>query len=281
MATFRALESSAPEKERLFHDPFATAFLSKSWQIIIACCSIRLIRKMVAASIQIRWPGTFTAAAARTKLIDDMICHAIKNEGINQVIILNATYDTRPHRLSPGLPVHYVELDHPDIQRRKRSIINALGGLPAVHVDYIPLDMNTESISEVVPQLFHREHYKSLFLWEGVTSSQEARQAEMIFHYIKQLRSGTQIIFTYADRAVLENPKAFYGFPRIDRLLKRAGENWDFGMCPTELRAYLDSYNMVLHYEGGAADYRAQYFGEKSKGMKGYEYFRLARAEVK
>ena len=62
---------------------------------------------------------------------------------------------------------------------------------------------------------------------------------------------------------------------------KRAGENWDFGLCPDELRTYLDSYNMLLRYEGGAADYRAQYFGEKSKGMKGYEYFRLARAEVK
>jgi methyltransferase (TIGR00027 family) len=281
MAAFRAIESTRPEKERLLFDPFAALFLSTFYQTLLACCSFRWFRHLVTTCIQLRWPGTFTAAIARTKLIDDMIVDAVRNHGINQIIILNATYDTRAHRLKVGMPLHYVEMDHPELQLRKCEILASMDGLPTVHVDYVQLDMNTQQISDVIPQLFYRQHYKTLFLWEGLTSNMEAQQGETIFHHVRKFSPGTQAIFTYVERAVLENPKAFYGFERINRLLRRAGESWDFGMCPAELHAYLDAHNMKVCYDGGAADYRAQYFGEKSKHMKGYEYFRVLRAEVK
>ncbi len=281
MAAFRAIESTKPEKERLLYDPFASAFLSKFYQLILAGCMIPFIRRIVTACIQFRWPGSFTAAVARTRLIDDMILHAVKSQGINQVIILNATFDTRAHRLNVGVPLHYVEMDHPALQYTKKKILSTLVGLPAIHVDYVELDMNRQQISEVFPKLFYGSHYKTLFLWEGLTTIQEAKQAETIFHHVKNFHPGTQIIFTYVEKAVLENPKAFYGFVRINRLLRRAGENWDFGICPEELYAYLESYHLQLHYDGGADDYRAKYFGEKSRHMKGYEYLRVVRAEVK
>ncbi|MBS0027893.1 class I SAM-dependent methyltransferase [Chitinophaga sp. 22321] len=281
MAAFRAIESTKPEKERLLHDPFAAVFLSGFYQFLLVCCSYRFIRNIVTSCIQFRWPGTFTAAVARTKLIDDMIIDAVRYDGINQVIILNATYDTRAHRLNTGLPLHYVEMDHPVLQHRKRKLLATLENQPTIPVDYVQLDMNTQQISDVIPRLFYRQHYKTLFLWEGLTSNMEAEQGETIFHHVRKFNPGTQIIFTYVEKAALENPKAFYGFERIDRLLRRAGENWDFGMCPAELHAYLETHNMKVRYDGGAADYRAQYFGEKSRQMKGYEYFRIARAEVK
>ncbi|WP_177192105.1 class I SAM-dependent methyltransferase [Chitinophaga arvensicola] len=281
MAAFRAIENTKPENERLFPDPFAAAFLSGFYQTVIAACSISFIRKIVTGCIQFRWPGSFTAAVARTKLIDDMILHAVRSQGINQVIILNASYDTRPHRLNAGVPLHYVEMDHPVLQRSKQKILSKVVGLPVIHVDYVQVDMNQQQISDVFPDLFYGEHYKTLFLWEGLTTLAEAQQGETIFHHVKKFRPGTQIIFTYAEKAVLENPTAFHGFVRINRLLRRAGENWDFGMCPAELHAYLESHQLQLHYDGGAADYRAKYFGAKSRQMKGYEYFRVVRAEVK
>ncbi|MDR6569739.1 methyltransferase, TIGR00027 family [Chitinophaga ginsengisegetis] len=281
MAAFRAIESTKPEKERLLYDPFASAFLSRFYQILLAGCTIAFIRKIVTACIQFRWPGSFTAAVARTRLIDDMIIHAVRSQGINQVIILNATFDTRAHRLNVGVPLHYVEMDHPTLQYTKKKILSELVGLPTIHVDYVQLDLNTQQISEVFPELFYGAHLKTLFLWEGITTQQEAKQAETIFHHVKNFSPGTQIIFTYVEKAVLENPTAFYGFVRINKLLSRAGENWDFGIRPAELYAFLELHHMKLHYDGGGGDYRAKYFGEKSKQMKGYEYLRVVRAEVK
>ena len=196
MAAFRAIESTKPEKERLLYDPFAGAFLSKFYQLILAGCMVPFIRKIVTACIQFRWPGSFTAAVARTRLIDDMIIHAVKSQGINQVIILNATFDTRAHRLNVGVPLHYVEMDHPALQYTKKKILSALVGLPTIHVDYVELDMNRQQISEVFPKLFYGSHYKTLFLWEGLTTIQAAKQAETIFHHVKKFHPGNQVIFT-------------------------------------------------------------------------------------
>ncbi|MBO9733230.1 MAG: SAM-dependent methyltransferase [Chitinophaga sp.] len=281
MAAFRALESTKPEKERLFQDPFATVFLSKFYQLLLACCSISLFRKLVMAAIQLRWPGTFTSGVARTKLIDDMIIDAVRNDGINQVIILNATFDTRAHRLNIGMPLHYVEMDHPELQHRKRTRLATIKGLPQVPIDYVQLDMNTQQISDVIPQLFYRDHYKTLFIWEALTTELEARLGTTIFHHVREYNPGTQIILSYVDKAVIDNPAAFYGANKVKRLLSRAGEDWDFGMDPKVLRDYLEAHNLVVRYEGGAADYRRQYFGDKSASMKGHEYLRVIRAEVK
>ncbi|MFY0254870.1 class I SAM-dependent methyltransferase [Chitinophaga sp. 30R24] len=281
MAAFRAIENIKPEKDRLINDPFAAGFLSKAQQVILACCSIKLIRNFVTGCIQLRWPGTFTAAIARTRLIDDMIVEAVRTQGINQVIIVNATFDTRPHRLNVGLPLHYVEVDHPEIQMKKRKLLTPLLNIPAVPVDYVQLDMSTQQMSDVIPQLLFRKHYKTLFLWEKLTTSQDAEKADIIFQYLKSFPSGTQVIFTYVNKVVLENPDAFYGFKRIKKLLRRDGEHWDFGLHPSALHQFMEARNMQVCYDGGAADYRSQYFGAKSNRMKGYEYFRVVRAEVK
>ncbi|WP_158267061.1 class I SAM-dependent methyltransferase [Chitinophaga niastensis] len=281
MATFRAIESCKPEKERLVYDPFAAAFLSKFYQTLVAVCALPFIRKIVTTGIQLRWPGTFTSAVARTKLIDDMIIDAVKTDGINQIIIVSATLDTRAHRLNIGVPVHYVEVDHPKVQYAKRAVLAELQDMPTVRIDYVPLDLNTQQMSDVIPQLLQRNHNKTLFLWEALTTSMEAREADTIFKYINNFPSGTQVIFTYIDKAVLENPKAFNGFVSIDRILRRSGENWDFGLHPGDLNSFMEARNMKMRYEGGAEKYRAQYFGNKSRRMKGYEYFRVVRGEVK
>ncbi|MCW3463609.1 class I SAM-dependent methyltransferase [Chitinophaga nivalis] len=281
MAGFRALESCKPEGERLLYDPFATAFLSRFLQTIFAACTLPVARKLFSSYIQLRWPGVFTAAVARTKLIDDMIIHAVEKEGINQVIILSASYDTRAHRLKIGAPLHYVEVDHPEVQLNKRKILSELLEIPVIPVDYIPLNMGEEGMSEVIDQLLNRKHYKTLFLWEALTTWEEAREAEAIFRYISSFASGTQVIITYLDRAPLDNPKAYPGFSRIYRTLRRAGEKWDYGLRPKDIHQFMEAHHMQIRYDAGADQYRALYFGEESRHMKGYEYFRIVRGEVK
>lgn len=281
MALFRAFESTRPENDRLFFDPYAAAFLPDYYKVLLACCRLSFVRKLFAIYIQLRAPGTYTAAVARTKLIDDMVIKAVREEGVNQIIILNATLDTRAHRLNIGLPVNFVEVDHPSIQFIKKSMLQDLLGHPVTHVDYVKLDMNTENLADIVSPRMHRQHYKTLFLWEGLTTQVEAMQAENIFRYINLYPKGTQVIFTYIDKAVLDNPRKFTGFRRINYLLRKAGENWNYGMYPKDIETYIRHRNMTLLYEGGADKYRATYFGTKSSRMKGYEYFRVVRSVLK
>ncbi|NSL88167.1 SAM-dependent methyltransferase [Chitinophaga sp. Mgbs1] len=285
MAVFRALESTKPANERLFFDPFAGAFASRFYRTILAACSVPFVRKTFEAYIQLRWPGTYTAAVARTRLIDDMITKAVREDGINQIFILNATLDTRAHRLDIGMPVSFVEVNHPDTQNfKQKQIWGMLGNaeMPAVHVDYVKLDMSRQQLADTIsPILLQKSRYKTLFLWEALTTSMEAAQAESLFEFIKSYPPGTQVIITYADKDVFENPRAYPGFSRIYKALRHAGENWDYGMNAGDVTAFMRERNMQLLYDGGADKYREQYFGEKSKCMKGYEYFRVMRSELK
>lgn len=283
MALFRAIESTKPAEERLFHDPYAAAFLSGYHQTLIAGCRIPFFRKLLATYIQLRWPGTHTAAIARTKLIDDMVIQAVREEGINQIIILSATFDTRAHRLNIGKPVSFVEVDHPDTQHFKQTRLWELIQSPVIHLDYVKLDMNKEYLADVIsPYVVNQRHYnKTLFLWENLTTHLEARHAEAMFGFIRSFPPGTQVIVTYPDKAVLENPQEYLGFSRINNTLRRAGEDWDYGLDPRNITAFMHERNMIIRYDGGADKYRQQYFGEKSKKMKGYEYFRVVKSELK
>ncbi|WP_212002706.1 SAM-dependent methyltransferase [Chitinophaga sp. HK235] len=283
MALFRAMESTKPAEERLFYDPYAAAFLAGYHQTLIAGCNIPFVRKLLAAYIQLRWPGTHTAAIARTKLIDDMIVQAVCEQDINQIIILSATFDTRAHRLNIGRPVSFVEVDHPETQYFKQSKLWELIQSPAVHLDYVKLDMNKEHLADVISPVLlkQRDHYKTLFLWENLSTCLEAQHAEAMFRFIRSFPSGTQVIVTYPDRAVLENPHQYKGFSRINKTLHRAGEGWDYGLDPQNITAFMHERNMKVLYDGGADRYRAEYFGEKSQDMKGYEYFRVVRSELR
>ncbi|WP_143305245.1 class I SAM-dependent methyltransferase [Chitinophaga vietnamensis] len=281
MAVFRAIESSKPADKRLLYDPFAAAFVDKRYQTAIACCAFPLFRRLFTAYIQFFWPGTYTAGIARTRLIDDMIVEAVDKQGINQVIILNARIDTRAHRLKTESPVQFVEIDHPESQYRKQQRLYELLEEPAKFVDYIPLDINTQPMSEVFDQLLQRQHYKTLFLWEGLTSDLKAREADTIFRYINRFPAGTQVIFTYMNKAALDNPTAYRGFRRIARTMRAGGDKWNYGMHPAEWDSFMRERNMRVLYEGGADKYRAQYFGAAANHMHGYEYFCVVKAELK
>ncbi|RFS24831.1 class I SAM-dependent methyltransferase [Chitinophaga silvatica] len=281
MATFRAIESTKPETERLLFDPYAVNFLSGFHRFLIKLCQIRFIRSFFINYIQYNWPGTYTAGIARTRLIDDMLMEAVVKEGINQIIILNARFDTRAHRLNIAKRVNFVEIDHPQLQRVKKAVMHPYTNEKAIPVDYLELDLNSERLADVMPSPLLPKHYKTLFIWEALTTNHELQEAEAIFEYLKDFPSGTQVIFTYVNKSVFEKPAENFGFLQINSLLKKVGEEWDFGLNPAELPLFMAQRNMKVRYDGGAADYRATYFGDASANMKGYEYFRLVRAEVK
>lgn len=282
MATFRAIESTRPEKERLLYDPFAQLFISRFYRSCLPFCTIPLFYKVLAGYIEMNWPGVLSAGVARTKKIDEMIIKAVREDGINQIIILSAGFDTRAHRLNIGLPVNFVEVDHPAVQDIKRAQLAQVMEHPVTLVDYIPIDINKQPLAEVMPALLHLKHYKTLFLWEGVTTYLKAAAVDTIFQYIKSFPSGTQTIFTYIDKRVLEEPDKYYGFRRIDKTLRKGGDYWNFGMYPEDIHRFLANRNMELCYDGGADRYRKEYYGDKkARRMKGYEYFRLAHVVVK
>ena len=65
-------------------------------------------------------------------------------------------------------------------------------------------------------------------------------------------------------------------FARLDA----SGERWTFGFQPDQVGNYLARHGLHLIADLGAAEYRSLIMGERSAGLIGYEFYRVAAAEV-
>lgn len=277
----RAIESNRPAGKRLFHDPYAKAFLSPSLKFVLWLHGLPFFNWFAYWYIEKLYPGTLTSGAARTRLIDALTISSIEDHGINQVVILGAEFDCRAHRLRGNNRVQFVEIDHPLMQETKRQILSQLPNAPVTPVDYIPMDFATQAPDEVIPPLLLRPHYKTLFLWESVTNYLTGAMGDKMFRYFQGFPEDTRVIFTYVDKRILENPGIFIGASNMERLLKKSNDYWSFGLDPGSIKDFLQAYNMELEEDIGTTDYRKRYFGKRAGKMKGYEWYRVVVARVK
>src|SRR5512136_35492 len=90
----RAAESMKPKDERICYDPFAQYFLG--WKFTLFSKS-RLLTKIALWRAEQISPGTVGCLAGRTRYIDEYLQKCI-DDGIEQLVILGAGYDSRPYR---------------------------------------------------------------------------------------------------------------------------------------------------------------------------------------
>jgi methyltransferase (TIGR00027 family) len=276
---FRAIESTLPPARRLFEDPFAKQFLSLPLAAVVTLCALPGAADLVSRFIDLRWAGARSSAVARTRLIDDAISAAVR-EGIQQVVILGAGFDSRAYRLAElaGIPVF--EADHPDTLAKKQAILGRARVAVPSSVRFVATDFRTGELARAMSEAAYSESARTFMLWEGVTPYLTGPAVRETLRWCAQAAPGSRLLFTYIDRAVLDDPEAFEGTDALFSTLKSAGEEWTFGLYPTELASYLKDHGLELEQDVGSAEYRARYLPELGRIMRGYEFYRLAIAKV-
>ena len=278
-AFFRALESDLPESRRLFTDPLARSFLTWPYAIGTWVAHVPGLRELVPRLIDKRWPGVRSSVVARTRLIDDVIAASLGGH-IEQLVILGAGFDSRAYRL-PGLcNVTVFEVDHPDTQAvKRRTLQRILSALPA-HVRFVAIDFNRCQLSSVMPAAGYRESARTFIVWEGVTNYLTETAVDTTLRWCARAAPGSLLLFTYVHRDVLTNPGAFVGTERLFATLAKARERLTFGIEPSELPAFLAKRGLSLETDVGAAEYRARYFKDAARVIRGHEFYRVALARV-
>lgn len=279
MALFRTLEDARPPKTRLFTDPFARAFLSPRLRSLVTLSAVPGFLDLICRIIDRRWPGARTSAVARTRFIDDRLGTAIA-EGIEQLVLLGAGFDSRPYRLASCTRLAIFEVDHPTTQARKRQVVSNVIGESASRIRFVPTDFDRDSIETTLPAAGYDQTRPTVFLWEGVTNYLTHSAVDHTLRWCARAVPPSQIAFTYVDQAVLDDPAAFHGTARLFRTLAASGERWTFGLDPSRVAGYLRERGYRLDEDLGAAEYRARYFGPSSPAMRGYEFYRVASAHV-
>ena len=281
-ALFRALESSRrPRRKRLFEDPLAPAFLGRKGRKFLRLSRIPLIGRIVPLYIDRKWPGVRASAVGRTCWIDEYLRAALQS-GINQVVILGAGYDCRAYRL-PGIErTHIFELDQPSTLAEKKKCLTFIFGALPVHVTFVEVDFNQQELSTVLKSSGFDQSTPTFFLLEGVFHYLTAEAVDATLRSIASVVSpGSQLIFTYIHQGLLEGSVLFGDMGHVPTTLQESDETWTFGFLPEKLFNYLSERGFFLVTDVGSTEYRAQYMGSSSRHMKGFEFYRVALAEVR
>ena len=277
MALFRAIETVGPSRKRLFTDPYATIFLDDGLKKAVKLSKLPVIGRLIPKIIQSRGPGALSSGIARTKYIDDLLHQTIRN-GVKQVMILGAGFDTRALRLVFLDSVPVIEIDHPGTAKFKiEKLKQALGQLPQ-NVSYFQTDFNKESLEELASEHHLDVHIPTTIIWEGVTNYLTQQAVDKTLEFVKTFVKGSYIIFTYINKLVLNRQQSFMGAEKVLKNLRKNEECWTLGFKPEELSGYLARFHLVLLEDLDAAEYRERYMPDRKGISKGYEFYRVAFA---
>ncbi len=278
MALFRAIESARPARSRLFCDPFAALFLHRWRKRIYWIARREPGRWLVERLLDRELPGARAAGIARTKWIDDEVTRALETS--TQLVLLGAGFDTRAYRLPAAQRVNTFELDLPETSVAKQLALRKGIGPPPKRVQFIGIDFNNQSVTDVLSQAGFDETRPACFVWEGVTNYLPPETVDRVLRQIAQAADGSSLLFTYADRRVLDHPELFFGAEKLLSLLRAIGEPWTFGIYPAEIQPYLAARSLRLKQDLSVAEVWRR-AGRPDSQMRGYEFYRLALAQVR
>lgn len=223
-------------------------------------------------------PGVRGFTVGRTRYIDDALAAALR-EGIDQVVIIGAGYDSRAYRI-PGIQATRVfEVDLPFIQAGKRECVRRLLDELPDHVTFVALDLESAGLAKGLSSTGFREGCRSFFVCEGVTEHVSPAAVDGIFRCASTAASpGSKIAFTYLVRGLLDGSKDFPGtrlHVRYSGFSTRA-----FALNPEELQAYLSERGLELIEDVAGAEFAERYFRPLRRRLRANEFHRTALARV-
>jgi methyltransferase (TIGR00027 family) len=220
-------------------------------------------------------PGVRPTVVARTRLIDEHMRKALF-EGIAQVVILGAGFDTRAWRIAGATRIF--EVDHPNTSAAKQHHLRDAKSLAPVR--YVKVDFNRDNLGKMLAVAGYDPTRPTFFLWEGVTNYLTEAAVRQTFSFIGKGAPNSRIAFTYVHRDIVTNPERFAGGLQLQRRLAKMEEPFTFGLDPGDLADFLRPYGLTVIEDIGSVDYRIRYMGANGRHLRGHEFYRVAVAEI-
>jgi len=236
-AALRAAEWLRSEDERVCYDQFARRFLGLRFGVIVRS---RLLTRIALWYAERILPGAANSLVARTRYIDDYLKACI-DDGIEQLVILGAGYDSRAYRFDELRPrVRVFEVDHPNTQRAKiQKVKRIFGSLPS-HVVYVSLDLDEKKLGEGLLESGYSRDKKTLFIWEGVTVYLTPEAVDETLAFVAgNSGKGSSLIFDYAFRFALDATSDSEEARKWRKAYERRGEPPKFALKEEEVEGFL------------------------------------------
>ena len=200
MAVFRASEHAKAPASRAFADPLAAALLPASFDSPARLFALRPAAALLNGYIDRRWPGARTSGIARTKLIDDWIEEAA--DGIDQVVLLGAGFDTRAWRLDALASATIFEVDHPNTAAVKQERLRSAAA-DLRKVTFVKVDFEIDDFDQLLRAAGFDATRPAIVVWEGVSQYLTGEAVCGVMRWAGRLAPGSRFIFTYVHEGVL------------------------------------------------------------------------------
>ncbi len=193
VAVSRARHLLRHQPPHIFHDPYAFRFLSRRWQRILGS---RLRDAFVSKVVLRRLMPLTTQPLTRARFTEDHLLAAVEN-GVRQYVILGSGYDTFALR-HPQLDLSIYEIDLASTIALKRERAEAAGLAFPERLRLIPIDFETDDLSEKLTDHGFDPDSRSFFNWLGVTYylSREAIR-DTLNHVAGIACPGSEIVLDY------------------------------------------------------------------------------------
>jgi methyltransferase (TIGR00027 family) len=275
-AICRLIEQYQPEKTRLFYDPVAKELVGGSVRILMKFASMRNFTMKQTDAVA---KGIYGVQICRTRYIDDVVQAAI-SQGIKQLVILGAGYDTRPYRLPEMESVKVFEVDLPAVQDdKKKKLQKYLGRLPE-HVTFIPIDFDTQTLETVFTGTAFDPSMPAIFIWEGVTQYISEEAVRQTLAFVGKSAPGSIIVFTYVLKSIIERHSDIPGANHMMDVVARQSP-WVFGLEPSGIQDFLKPYGLIVIAEVGNSDYQEKYLKPVERNLVVFEGERIIHAAIK
>ncbi len=228
--------------------------------------------------------GTYYLVNARTKHTDQTLVEMAK-QGLRQVVVLGAGFDTRAYRFAALMPeVRFFEMDLPaTIARKEEMAKSAFQNLPST-LSYVAIDFNRETIGDALKKVEYREDLLTLFIWEGVTYYIDAAAVKGTLEFVANNSApGSAIVFDYMMAAVTRGDFSRYRDGRFSSLrCALAGEPWTFGFEEGQAPGFVNTCGLDVKIDLGPKEMAQKYLVRKDGSLDGLpsSYFRLMHAVV-
>ncbi|SUA44865.1 Putative S-adenosyl-L-methionine-dependent methyltransferase ML2640 [Nocardia africana] len=154
-----ACEQRESPQQRLLTDGLAATMLPAPLRALLR---LRVVRTRLAVLMDRDAPGIWNSIACRKRYLDDAVAQAIA-DGITQIVVLGAGFDTRAARFTAASEVTAVEVDLPRTVTRKRS------RLGESRVVLAAIDFEHDDLATVLTAHGYDPARPAIIVWEGVT----------------------------------------------------------------------------------------------------------------
>jgi methyltransferase (TIGR00027 family) len=228
----------------------------------------KLVRRFVSALERQTISGIQLHYALRKLYLEETLRAALYGDGISQVVIFGAGYDTLALRLHETFPgAEFIETDHPATQRRKTHALavareDSRSARPQPsNLHFLPLDLTRQQLSATLHAFpNYRTDARTLFIAEGLLMYLSHAEVDHFFQTMRAC-SGAQsrVAFTFMEPQADGRVNFRTRSRAVDAWLSWRGEVFKWGIKRDALPGYLAERGFSLREIATDETFRRRY----------------------